>query len=85
MKNLLPGECKSGVQSVYKVSEHTQRELSAGCSLFILFPNLPPDRVHPDFTCSEPISRGLSAHGASCFYDFQTYLQGTVGGGGGGL
>ena len=35
MKNLLPGECKSGVQSVYKVpvftiSKPTFRGLSAG-------------------------------------------------------
>ena len=29
VKHILPGDCKSGVQSVYKVSELTSRELSA--------------------------------------------------------
>ena len=52
------------MQSVYKVSEPTCRELS-GWSLCIWFLNLPPkdcpQGVQPDFTCSEPTSRGQSA------------------------
>ena len=66
-KNLLPEDCKSGMQSVYKVSVPTSRELSA--------------LVQPLYMVSESISRELSAGseaffacseptswGASCFY-----------------
>ena len=42
-----------------------------GWSLCIWFPNLPSgdcrQGVQPDFTCSEPITRGQFAQGASCF------------------
>ena len=53
------------MQSVYKVSEPTSRELSAWSQSFIRFPNLPPgdsrQGVQPDFSCSDPTLRGLYA------------------------
>ena len=54
VKNLLPEDCKSEIQSVYKVSEPTSRELSAW--------------VQPFYMVSKPTSRGLSAGNAAfCF------------------
>ena len=60
-----------GVQSVYKISEPTSRELSAWVEPFIRFPNLSPgdcqQGVQLECICSQPPPRGLSAGGASCF------------------
>ena len=56
VKNLLPENCKSGMQSVYKISEPTSRELSVWVQPFIWFPSLPPGDcqqvVQSFFTCS---------------------------------
>ena len=64
VQNLLPGNCRPGVQPVYKVSGPTSREYLSG--------------VKHVYTVSEPISRGLFARDTSCLNGFLAYLQGTV-------
>ena len=71
VKNLLPGDCKSPVQSVYLVSEPTIRELSALMEPFFYgFRTFLQGSVCREcslFYLSKPKSRRLSA-GGSCFF-----------------
>ena len=62
VKNLLPEDCKSGMQSVYKIFEPTSRDLSAWVQHFYMVSKQMVGRVCSFFFIfSEPTSRGLSA------------------------
>ena len=77
VQNLLPGDCRLEVQPVYKVSEPTSRELSAGgeACLYRFCTYL---RGTASLYSFLTYLQGTVRWGVACSYGFQTYIQGTV-------